>query len=126
VTVRSATERTPRGLIFGLSDGPQRFAGGREPVSDVPVLAERGVNQDEPKVRLILCSATLPAAPYASSSGCANTQARVGLRITRSIGPRRHCSNAAVTMTSGLTYTLTDRLVDRIVMEPAGEPIPAC
>jgi len=53
VTVRSASERTPRGLIFGLSDGPQRFAGGRESVSDVPVLAERGVNQDEPKVRLI-------------------------------------------------------------------------
>jgi hypothetical protein len=53
VTLRSTTERTPRGLIFGLSDGPQRFAGGREPVSDVPLLAERGVNQHEPKVRLI-------------------------------------------------------------------------
>ena len=53
VTVRNATERTPRGLIFGLADGPQRFAGGREPVSDVPLLAERGVNQDEPEVRLI-------------------------------------------------------------------------
>jgi hypothetical protein len=29
-------------------------------------------------------------------------------------------------MTSGLTYTLTDQLGDRIVMDPAGEPIPAC
>ena len=91
VTVR-ARPGPPRGLVLGLADRPKRRPGGREPVSDVPALAEGGVNQDEPEVRLIRVQRDSPAAPYASSSGCAKTQARVRLRITRSIGRRLHCS----------------------------------
>jgi hypothetical protein len=123
VTVRSATERTPRGLIFGLSNGPQRFASGREPVSDVPALAEPGVNQDEPKVRLIRVQRDTAGGPVRVVVGCANTQARVRLPITRSIGPRRHCSNAAVTMTSGLH---TDRPARRQDCHGAGRRANPC
>ena len=53
VTVRSAAECSPRGFIFSLANGSKRFARGGESVSNVPMLAERGVNQDEPEVWLI-------------------------------------------------------------------------
>lgn len=53
VTVRNAAECSPRGLIFALADRSERFARGREPVPDVPVLAERGVDQDKPEVWVI-------------------------------------------------------------------------
>ena len=52
VTVRNAAECSPRGFILALANGPERFARCREPVSDVPLLAERGVDQDEPEVRV--------------------------------------------------------------------------
>ena len=53
VTVRNAAECSPRGFIFALANGPKRFARGRESVSNVPMLAERGVDQDEPEVWVI-------------------------------------------------------------------------
>ena len=53
VTVRDATECSPGGFILSLADGPKRLSCGRESVSDVPLLAEGGVNQDEPEVWLI-------------------------------------------------------------------------
>lgn len=53
VTVRDATECSPRAFILSLPDGPKRLWCGRESVSDVPLLAEGGVNQDEPEVWLI-------------------------------------------------------------------------
>ena len=53
VTIGHAAEGAPRGFILGLANGSKCVARGRESVSNVPMLAERGVNQDEPEVWLI-------------------------------------------------------------------------
>jgi hypothetical protein len=53
VTVRKAAECSPRRFILALANGSERFAGGRESVSDVALLAEGGVDQDEPEVWVI-------------------------------------------------------------------------
>ena len=53
MTVRNAAERSPRRLIFALADGSKRFTRGRESVSNVALLAQCGVDQDEPEVRVL-------------------------------------------------------------------------
>lgn len=53
VTVRNAAECPPRRFIFALANRSKRFARGRESVSDVALLAECGVDQDEPEVGVI-------------------------------------------------------------------------
>ena len=52
VTVGHAAECAPGGFILCLADGSKRLARGPEPVSNVPVPAERGVDEDEPEVWL--------------------------------------------------------------------------
>ncbi len=53
VTVGDAAECSPRGFIFAPANGSKGFARCRESVSNVPLLAERGVDQDEPEVWVI-------------------------------------------------------------------------
>ena len=63
VTVRDATECAPRGFIFGPADGSKRLSGGREAFSDLAVLAEGGVNQDEPEVGVIRVQRNAASSP---------------------------------------------------------------
>lgn len=53
MTVGDAADGSPGGFVFGPADGPEGPSCGRETVSDLPQLAKRGVNQDEPEVWLI-------------------------------------------------------------------------
>ena len=53
MTVGGAAECSPRCIVLGPADRSEGLSGGRKSVSDLPLLAEGGVNQDEPEVRLI-------------------------------------------------------------------------
>jgi hypothetical protein len=53
VAVGDATQGSPRRFPLDSTDLTERLAGGGEAVADVSLLAEGGVDQDEPEVRVL-------------------------------------------------------------------------
>jgi len=69
MSIRFAAEGAPPRLILLAANRAECLPGRREVCPDVAVATVRGVDQDEPEPRISAWSATIPAMPYASSSG---------------------------------------------------------
>ena len=89
VTIRNAAECSPCGFVLAPSHRSERLARRRESLTDVPCSPNVAWIRTNLKSGSSACRATLPATPYASSSGCAKTHARVRLRDTTQRYPPR-------------------------------------
>jgi hypothetical protein len=53
VSVWRPADSAPRGLVLRPANGSERLSRGREPLPDGPLLAEGGVDQDEPELGVV-------------------------------------------------------------------------